>query len=285
MEHKKRENSKSSAIESDDDARFQSTIQFPYADLSTGIEVVQVIHSKAGGVSCTPDQLAAAMGQTPRSGNFRLKISTARIFGLIATSPGKIEITDLGFEIIDATREKAACVQAFMNVELFRKVYEDFRGKNLPPRPAAFELMLQRLGVSPKQKGNARRALDNSAQQAGFYEHGKERLVTPNLGSLKPFPDAKQHSEEESDRERRDNGGGKNRKGGGGDDNSRHPFIQGLLRALPEPETNWTIEGRAKWLQAAANIFDLMYKGNGEITIQVKDQSELNETHNEEKNS
>jgi hypothetical protein len=49
-----------------------------------------------------------------------------------------------------------------------------------------------------------------------------------------------------------------------------HPFIQGLLSSLPEPETNWTVEGRAKWLQAAANIFDLMYKGTGEIHITAK---------------
>jgi hypothetical protein len=30
------------------------------------------------------------------------------------------------------------------------------------------------------------------------------------------------------------------------------------------------MEGRAKWLQAAANIFDLIYKGSGEIQITAK---------------
>jgi hypothetical protein len=49
-----------------------------------------------------------------------------------------------------------------------------------------------------------------------------------------------------------------------------HPFIQGLLDTLPEPQTNWAIEGRAKWLQAAANIFDLIYKGTGEIDIRAR---------------
>ena len=44
-----------------------------------------------------------------------------------------------------------------------------------------------------------------------------------------------------------------------------HPFIQGLLDTLPAPDTNLTVEGRAKWLQAAANIFDLIYKDSGEI--------------------
>ncbi len=38
-----------------------------------------------------------------------------------------------------------------------------------------------------------------------------------------------------------------------------HPFIKGLLKKLPPPETEWKSEARAKWLQAAINIFDLMY--------------------------
>jgi hypothetical protein len=59
-----------------------------------------------------------------------------------------------------------------------------------------------------------------------------------------------------------------------------HPFIQGLLDSLPEPGTNWALEGRAKWLQAAALNFDLMYKGgNGEIRVSAsfKDESDPEE--------
>lgn len=250
------------------DARFQSTVVFPYGDLNEGISVVKVIHEKAGGVSCSPDQLAAAMGQSPSSGNFRLKLSTARIFGLVATSPGRIEITDLGFEITDPGREKAARVQAFLNVELFKRVYEDFKGKQLPPRPAAFELMIERLGVSPKQKDKARVALDKSALQAGFYEHGKERLVMPNVGGVSESPPPRPADPPE----RHDPDGRKppSRKGSGdGDGSDLHPFIVGLLDTLPPPNTNWRHEGRAKWLQTAANIFDLIYKGDGEITVRA----------------
>jgi hypothetical protein len=46
-----------------------------------------------------------------------------------------------------------------------------------------------------------------------------------------------------------------------------HPFIQGLLKTLPEPETEWSGPDRAKWLQTAANIFDLIYKGDGGIEV------------------
>lgn len=38
-----------------------------------------------------------------------------------------------------------------------------------------------------------------------------------------------------------------------------HPFIEGLLKTLPQPDTDWPIAGRVKWLQAASHVFDLIY--------------------------
>jgi hypothetical protein len=49
----------------------------------------------------------------------------------------------------------------------------------------------------------------------------------------------------------------------------RHPFIEGLLKTLPEPDDDWPAAGRVKWLQTAANIFDLIYKGDGGIKIEL----------------
>lgn len=53
-----------------------------------------------------------------------------------------------------------------------------------------------------------------------------------------------------------------------GDIDNLHPFVQGLLKTLPEPETEWPTAARVKWLQTAANIFDLIYKGDdGGISV------------------
>ena len=51
----------------------------------------------------------------------------------------------------------------------------------------------------------------------------------------------------------------------GGDD--LHPFIQGLLRELPKANSNWSISDRAKWLRLAVSAFDLIYEGDGTISI------------------
>lgn len=64
-----------------------------------------------------------------------------------------------------------------------------------------------------------------------------------------------------------------------------HPFIEGLIKTLPKPETNWSVAGRMKWLQAASNIFGLIYQNDpnnvDEITIAIK----KNKTENENSNS
>ena len=42
-------------------------------------------------------------------------------------------------------------------------------------------------------------------------------------------------------------------------------LIRGLVDLLPEPDSIWPIDDRAKWLRLAAGIFDLGYKaGDGE---------------------
>ncbi len=40
----------------------------------------------------------------------------------------------------------------------------------------------------------------------------------------------------------------------------RHPFIKGLLRTLPDPDSVWPLDQRKKWLETAENIFSLIYK-------------------------
>jgi hypothetical protein len=52
------------------------------------------------------------------------------------------------------------------------------------------------------------------------------------------------------------------------------PLIQGLFSKLPEPSTDWPLPARQKWLQTAANIFDLMYAPGeadaGEVVVRVE---------------
>jgi hypothetical protein len=247
-----------------------STIGFPYSDLDDGISVASALLG-AGGVPCDVDQLAAAMKHTPSSGTFRQKIATARMFGLIETVQNKYQLTPLGFAITDANRQKAARADAFLNVPLYRKVYDTFRNQQLPPRPVALERTFIGYGVSHKQANRARVAFDSSAQQAGYFDQGgRDRLVRPPVGSAVPngSVNSQEATNEPAPPKDRDKPLPPPPPGGGG---GYHPFILGLLDTLPGPGTVWAIEGRAAWLEAAASTFKLIYKGDGKITITVAD--------------
>jgi len=245
--------------------RLQSSIQFPYSDLETAINVVDSMHS-TGYQECAPDQLAAAMHQRVSSGNFRLKISTARAFGLIHTSPGRIAITDLGYRVLDPIQRKKGCVDAFLTVELYHRLYDDYRGKQLPPRPAALERVFEQYGVSPKQTGKARHAFDRSAKQAGFFDHGNDRLVVPGDFPAEQAPPPARETHEAPDT-------GKGKGGGGEPPSGLDGLIVALLEKMPTG-ASWPLPDRAKWLRALAMNLSFVYEDDGdageiEVTIRA----------------
>lgn len=246
-------------VDDGNDGRERSTIGFPYNNLNDAVQVAQAIHSDVGTGDCDDVQLSAWMQISPKSSSYRVQLSASRMFGLIETTGGRHRLTALGRMIIDPQREREARARAFMNVPLYSAVYEKYKGGVLPP-PAAFERDIVGLGVAEKQTARARQVFERSADQAGFFEAGKTRLVMPGIASRvveKPKEDAVE------------GGGGKPPPPPPPQGPTLHPFIQGLLLKLPEPETEWELGQRVKWLQTAANIFDLIYKGDGGIDVRA----------------
>ncbi|MGH7041340.1 MAG: hypothetical protein ACREFY_04315, partial [Acetobacteraceae bacterium] len=56
---------------------------------------------------------------------------------------------------------------------------------------------------------------------------------------------------------------------GGGGKPPLDPLLRGLVDRLPAADTAWALEDRIKWLQTAANVFDLIYTGGGGIKIEA----------------
>lgn len=233
--------------------RFKSEIEFPYADLDSAVELAQTIHTKAG-TSCEPDELAVWMGQTATGGTFRTRVSAARLFGLIETGQGKVTLTQLGREVIDGSgNERAARVTAFLNVELFGAMYDQYKGHLLPPPPAVERQMAQ-LGVSPKQLMRARQTFAKSAQYAGFIDATSGRFIKPGFGAKDEGAPAPESNGKPRDRQ---SGGG---SGGGDDHTDIDPIIRGLLVRLPKSGDVWPDADRKLWLQLLEGSFKLIYK-------------------------
>ncbi len=234
----------------DKSRRERSAVAFPYSDLRSAIRVGQVLYEKAG-ASCDDEQLASWLNQTANSGTFRSRLSAARMFGLVDYAQGRVTLTAPGREAIDDSSGLSARADAFLKVSLYNSLYSQLRGHALPPA-AAIERLMITAGVSSKQADRARQAFINSAQFAGFIDPATGRFIKPGFSNavvVSPEPVDVRPS------------------GGDGDSGGYHPFIVGLLKTLPPPESEWSVVDRAKWLQTAASIFGLIYKGEGSIKV------------------
>lgn len=211
--------------------REQSSIQFPYGDLDSGVEVAEAVHS-VGGQSCQLEQLAGYLKVAPSGGGFRTRIATPRIFGLTEMHRGIINLTPLGLRVVDPAQQPAAKVDAFLHVPLYAAIYEKYKGYTLPP-PAALEREMVLLGVSSKQKDKARQVFERSARQAGFFWAGTDRLTLP---VVKEAPPQSRPVEEPSPS-----------RGGGGMGGGGSKDLPGLLLELLDPMTMTEEEQQAVW--------------------------------------
>lgn len=250
--------------EGDPGKRERSTIEFPYLDLDDAVEVAKGVHSVSGD-SCQWDQLAAQLNQAAKGGGFRQRVMTAKLFGFLTYDRGTVTLTASGSRVCDPAQEKAARVEGFLAIQLYKAIYEKFKGVNLPPTPAALEALMVTLGVAQKQKDKARQVFQRSAQQAGFFQYGTSKLVMPNV-KLSSRPADVPNSD-------MDDGDGRAEKRKGGDEPpppKRHPLIEGLLNELPEPKSEWTTEDRKKWLEMASTIFNVIYKDSDDSRASLR---------------
>jgi hypothetical protein len=246
------------STDSGDGKRERSTIEFPYLDLDVAVEIAKGVH-ELGGSSCGWDQLAAHLGgQAPKGGGFRLRVMTAKTFGLVTYGQGIVNLTDIGKRLCDPQQEKAARVDAFLAVPLYNAIYERYKNVTLP-QPDALEAEIARFGVAPKQKGKARQAFQRSANSAGFFWSGANRLVKPAIkGSAAPAAAPEGEPEKPAKKKEKE------------DEDRRHPLIEGLLKELPDPQAEWTTEDRKKWLEMASTIFNVIYKDSDDSRGSLK---------------
>jgi hypothetical protein len=226
--------------------RERSSIGFPYDDLAAALKLVEVAHNTYGG-SCTADQLAAAMRMSTASGSFRMKVSAGRMFGVLGGSGSAIETTLLGNRALDPG-DTGSRGDAFLNVPLYRELYRVYEGLQLPG-DEGLEAKIRELGVPAKQVTTARQVFLRSAEQAGFFTHGKSRLVMPprtRVGAEQPGDQEHPDAEETP-----------------GVDHMpaimKHPLVQGLLAVLPDPGEPFPAEDREMWLKTLEMNLSFIY--------------------------
>jgi hypothetical protein len=248
--------------------RDRSTIRFPYSSLTDVVQVAETIHHDHGG-RCGPDQLAASLDQTVSSGAFRIKVSTAQLVRAIEVHRGVLTLTELGRRLADEETRPQALIEAFLNVELYERIYSKYQGGRLP-RDAGLEADMVALGVAPKQASRARQAFQRSAEAAGFFWQGRDRLVLPSSGQAGTL--AAMSTTRSSSRATLGEPATREPEGLRG----RHPLIVGLVRELPSEDDSFPENKREDWLKLAATIFDLLW-GKDDSKASASEESDPSE--------
>ncbi|HZP11414.1 MAG TPA: hypothetical protein VFB36_03215 [Nevskiaceae bacterium] len=256
------------SADADDQKKYErSSIKFPYGDLDDAISVASAIHSSYG-TKCTTDQLAAALNQTVTSGAFRIKMATAGVFGLTDNSSGEISLTEIGRQVMDPAKSRAAKASSFLEVPLYKAIYDKYRGHPLPPA-AALEREMSSLGVSVKQVAKARQAFERSAETAGFFAQGRTRLVMPS--GIDSAPQAKAADKESVDKAQpapKVNGFGGG-SGGGGELDHLDPLLMAILRKIPSAQDGWDADKRVRWFKTFAMNVSQVYDGDNPVELNI----------------
>lgn len=246
--------------------------RFPGYDLTTCIDVARSIHAKGGG-QATPEALASYLGyKGTNNGAYLTKVAAARYFALISKAGPVFVPTGLAHQILSPVYPQdaqKALIDAFMSVDLFRKVYEDFKGRELPPETGMLNALRNQYGVAPARAKDAYRTLMDSADTAGFFSTkagARTHLIMPwvqpataggGQGQKPPAEDGDQG-------EVSGNGGGFVGDGsnGGGDSGNQ---------AQQKPFS--VADVKAKYLSALIELFETKSK-NGELDEKLMERIE-----------
>jgi hypothetical protein len=225
-------------------SRERSIVRFCYEDLASAQTVVKALHSQYGG-RATYDQIAAELRSSPKSGAFRNKVSAARMFGfVIVDREGFISPTPLGASLLDERTASDAKAEGFLNVPLYVQLYERFRNSTLPG-DKGLENVIREMGVAAKQVVTARQVFQRSAQQAGYFRHGRNRLVRPPQGIVTESGYAEGRTDERQEE--------------GQPEMRADPLLTSLFQKLPPADKGFSKSERENFHTALEAIFTIVY--------------------------
>ena len=244
----------------------RSGITSPYFDLVASIAVAKIIQQQGAGTSSS-QQLAQWLGyKSTNSGTYATRLSAAtKHFGLIENSGDIFGLTERAKNILSPAMPEdvmAAKIEAFLAVPLFARVYEQFRGSQLPPEAGLKNLFLNTYKILPDRVAQAVRVFLNSAEQAGFFSSNGDRLrlasptvkqksllhaehfnnQNPVLSRSATIASAKQDAGDESKAS-----------------DSVDPALISLLHKLPVAGKAWTASEQTRFLTALTHTIQFLY--------------------------
>lgn len=127
---------------------------YPKETFATALRVAQAIKDLNGGEPWATEDVAAALDLSKTSAKFFYVSAASRDFGLTSGSrdTAQIALTDLGRGIVyapDPQTEQQKKLEAFLNVEVFKKVLGHYKGSDLPDMKYLGNTLEREFGLPP----------------------------------------------------------------------------------------------------------------------------------------
>lgn len=105
--------------------------------------------------------------------SFTGKISSSKQFGLITTSSGSIQLTDLAKKIIYPTSDISKLkIESFKLPPLYEKIIATYDGKALPSKEIFENILMSEYKIAKNVKSHAAKCFFESANQLGLIKGG-----------------------------------------------------------------------------------------------------------------
>lgn len=146
---------------------------FPRATLEQALQIPLVIKDKNGGNPWEPEEVRKAIGAGTGGNAFFYLTAASRDYGLTVgtNSAEKIELADLGREVVyapNAAAEQQLKVKAFLNIELFKRVLDYYKGSNLPEMRYLGNTLQKEFGLQPETHEEFSRLFRENCQYLGI---------------------------------------------------------------------------------------------------------------------
>lgn len=197
-------------------ARAAVTRPYPRASLEDAIQVPLALKDKNGGNPWEPDDLAATFSISKANTRFFYLAASSRDFGLTEGSRDsqQIGLTPMGRDLVYAPNpevEESLKMKAFLNVDVFKRVLEYYKGSNLPEMKYLGNTLVKEFGLQPETHEEFsklfRENCDYLGIGTGFSPDGDQRDTGRRKGTTVEPADAGSHvvtlaePEGDSDRE------------------------------------------------------------------------------------
>ena len=185
---------------SDVSRRTRVTRPYPTYTLEDALSVARTIYEVNAGLPFDRELLAGALGTTPKSSAFTMRLNASAAYGLTegGYNDPDIRLTKLGEAAVgsdgNADRRRAAA-QAAMNPETFDRFYELFDGRRLPQDNYLHSILQRELGVRADLAEECLGILRDNGEFAGIISEsdGEYLVKRPALGNKPAQTDGLPH--------------------------------------------------------------------------------------------